>query len=262
MTDHYGEMDAWAWRVLELHPEPLEKRPDLVRGHQLGEVWLNNRGIAGQRFVEALNEVGKERLTDAVKAEYEHLGHYTKWPTDARFYLRLLACANVAGRLAHHYGILAHAPEPYIDAIIAHLNQRALWSSREHIAHEQIMSMLCSSRRYTIDDRNPNSLLPGNGVHLRVIRERSIMAISTSFARRWCNKNHANYERMIADLGLSTELINLTEMDPGSSKAPVECIVFPIRFNTTSALAPTEQKVVPFPHARSTPPQNLRPPET
>jgi hypothetical protein len=67
---------------------------------------------------------------------------------------------------------------------------------------------------------------------------------------------------MIADLGLSTELINLTEMDPGSSKAPVECIVFPIRFNTTSALAPTEQKVVPFPHARSTPPQNLRPPET
>lgn len=245
LTDDFGEMDAWAWRVLELYPA-LPRPPNLLLGTQLGEIWFNNRGIAGQRFIEALNEVGKERLTQAVKEEYEHLERYTSWPADARFYLRLLACANVAGRIAHHYGILAHAPEPYIGAIIAHVDQRPCWTDSKRVAQNQIAHLIGGSRRYTIDDKNPNAMMPGSELYSRIIRARNVRAISVPYARKWCSRNRVNYERMVATLGLKTEFVDLTEMDPGASKALAECLIMPVEFHVASVLAPAERNVVPF----------------
>ncbi len=150
---------AQAWRVMEFRAT-LAAEVKLWDGDRMREELYKHAGTAGDALLRHIYcTKGKEaEVKQRLKACFRTLGERTRWPHQARYWLRMLAAMTVAGEIMHELKLIPQAPHAYIDWAILSLedktHQLALTTQLANAA-EHLVTML--------NEWNANTLVVKSG---------------------------------------------------------------------------------------------------
>lgn len=196
------DTDAQAWRVMEFRAELIETAK-LWDGDRMREQFFAHAGVAGDAYLrriycepEALDNI-KQRL----RAVFKTLGEQTKWPHQARYWLRLLSAMQVAGELACQLKLIPHQPHSYIRWAIEKqgekLKQGTITSNMNSSA-TALVTMLNELHNNTLVVRigtaNGGAVYPTSMPHgpLYIRREENtgLAYVARDTFRQWMMKHH------------------------------------------------------------------------
>jgi hypothetical protein len=215
LMQHKVAEEAQTYRILEF---TCEQNFSGSEGDKLRRALRDNAGHAGAAF---LGYILRPQVLSALREELDKaifsLYHHKDYAFDKRhrFWVRCMACAFVAGRVANHLGILNFDIDRIMKWAIARCQERV---KAEYV---QDYSQTLNEALYDLWDatlvvdrewqaKNSCQILnePRKGFHARRVRESGRMYIQRSWLRQWLTEHRINRASFVKDLMTRSIILN------------------------------------------------------
>ena len=230
-------------RVIEIE-FPLQGTKDVVSADQFLFDTRAHHGHIGPEFLrlyisqrEAMDEQVRETVKE-MKLKYDVVG-------SERFWIAMIACVLVAGRLARNAGLL-----PYdVDAIVAWALNEQLPLLRSMVTTEKVEQSSAALLSAFLNDKNGQTLImlppshdgkryPLHEPHGAIVVEKDmdtqVAYVRHDEFRRWCQVRHKDGPRALRELATAQVVVDLSyrrALGQGTNYAVARCVCFVVNLN-------------------------------
>lgn len=205
-----------SWRVMEFHAD-LIPEARLWEGDLMREEFERHAGTAGHALMKHIYcTTGKSlEVESRLKAKLKELTLRTKWPQQARYWLRMLTAMTIIGEIMYELKLIPEAPHKYIDWAIMRQedNVDQVVIVDKHIqASTHLLTILNELRAYTLfvkggDVMNGHASVypvpgrdPRGPIYVRKEEHTGLVYVESKAFKKAARDHIGNYRKLRLDL--------------------------------------------------------------